>query len=43
MIYVIMSQNSTFGRVVLSYVDSGHLELDLSVQSHGDQVGLTDS
>ena len=31
------------GRVVLSQVDSGHLELDLSVQSHGDQVGLTDS
>ena len=25
---------------VLGHVDSGHLELDLSVQSHGDQAGL---
>ena len=43
MTYVVMSQSSTFGRAVLGHVDSGHLELDLSVQSRGDQVGLTDS
>ena len=34
----VSEQNSE--RSVLGHVDSGHLESDLSEQSHGDQAGL---
>ena len=34
----ISEQNSEHS--VLGHVDSSHLELDLSIQSHGDQAGL---
>ena len=38
--YILDTLQDDLHRHVLGHVDSGHLELDLSVQSHCDQAGL---